>query len=319
VHDEQVSKRFRSTNSSQTVYSSHATHPSSVRERPHGNLVDLASIRPGQYHRQPKPTEDPEVKKFKDTVREAEKSTLVFNLNLGRVPIVNQDTMSTRATVALNELAATVEKSRTNNPTPDTMAAIDKGMKFYGRATKSFQKRGDPLSGAYCTVPIRYDFTDKDTRAYAETVLKDKCKLQCTTPYPLILRESIKQVMNKVKEEYPNHYVKVSVDTASMSLKVAYRPMIPAGSKEEKKWSNLDQVIPIPREALDVNARKVPPGFKVEFEVESALLYQATNATNATQGMEVELPDSPSPSQVQTSSITVSKSAKKKVSKQLPL
>jgi hypothetical protein len=188
-------------------------------------------------------------------------------------------------------------------------------MKFYGRATKSFQKRGDPLSGSYCTVPIRYDFSDKDTRAYAESVLKDKCKLQCSTPYPLILRETIKQVMNKVKEEFPNHYVTVSVDTSSMSLKVAYRPMIPAGSKEEKKWSYLDKVIPIPREALDINARKVPLGFKVDFEVNSALLSQATNAS---QGMEVELPDSPSP-QGQASITTVSKSAKKKVTKQLPL
>jgi hypothetical protein len=172
-HDEQVSKRFRTFTNSQRTHTSQDTDSYSMRDRPQGNLVDLASIRPGQYHRQAKPTEAPEVKKFKDTVREAEKSTLVFNLNLGRVPIVNQDTMSTRATIALNEMAATVEKSKSKTPTPDTMAAIDdvlsvvKGMKFYGRATKSFQKRGDPLSGSYCTVPIRYDFSDKDTRAYA--------------------------------------------------------------------------------------------------------------------------------------------------------
>jgi hypothetical protein len=286
----------------------------------YSNLIDLASIGSRQYHRPAKPADSPEVRRFKDAVREAEKSTLVFNLNLGKVPIVNQDTMSTRATVAINEMAAAAEESRSSVPSPDTMSAIDDvlsvvtGMKFYGRATKSFRKTGDSQSGAYCTLPIRYDFTDKDTRSYAETVLKEKCKIQCSTPYPTILRETIKQVMNKVKTEIPNSFVKVNVDTNSMNLKVSYRPMIPPGSKEEKRWTNLSKPIPIPKEALDIGARKVPDGFTVDFDLDLGI--------HSSQGMDVELPLSPSPTSSQqngNNSAKKNRSVAKNAARQLPL
>jgi hypothetical protein len=172
---DQVHKRFKSTDNL-------LPHQPSVR--PRSNMVNLATL----PHRQPPRTLDkPEVKKFKDAVRDAEKSTLIFNLDMGKIPLVNRDTMSTRATMALTQRAAKVENSRTSVPSADSMAAIDDalsvvtGMKCYGRATKSYQKANDPLSGSFCTVPVRYDFHDKETKSYAENVLRDKCKVL----YPL--------------------------------------------------------------------------------------------------------------------------------------
>jgi hypothetical protein len=120
--------------------------------------------------------------------------------------------------------------------------------------------------------------------------------------------------MNKVKAEIPNNFVKVNVDTNSMSLKVAYRPMIPAGSKEEKRWSNLSRPIPIPKEALDIGARKVPDGFTVDFDLDIGI--------HNSQGMDVELPPSPSPTSSQpngNNSARKNRSAVKNASRQLPL
>jgi hypothetical protein len=169
-------------------------------------MVDLATISQGkQVYR---PTEDPKVKKFKDAIRDAEKFTLIFNLNLGKVPMINQDTMSTRVTVALTEMAAAVDESQGNVPSEDTMSAIDdvlsvaKGIKFYGKATKSFKSNKDPRSGSYCTIPVRYDFGDADTRTFAENILKEKCKIQCSTAYPAVVRECIKQLVDNTKVEY---------------------------------------------------------------------------------------------------------------------
>jgi hypothetical protein len=165
------------------------------------------------------PPVDPAVKKFRDAVKEAEKSTLVFNLNMGKVPIMNQQTISSKATTALTEMAASSEGKFGRIPSNESVAAIDDvlsvvtGMSFYGKATKTYRNPKDKAnSGAFCTVPVKYTFKDKDTRIRAEMVLRDTCKVNCSTPYPVILRDTIRQVVNYVKNDYPDNMVRVNVD-----------------------------------------------------------------------------------------------------------
>jgi hypothetical protein len=199
-------------------------------------MIDLASFLrhsdtgnkssgPANRTRDPDPEYDPAVSAFKEAVKEAEKSTVIFNLNLGRVPIVNQDTISTNVTKALTSLAAEAESdNRGSTPSNNTIAILDDalsvvtGMKFFGKKTYSYKRDSDPNSGSYCKIPVRYDFQDKEVRQFAESVFRDKCKVQCSTPYPVILRECIKQVINQAKSVYPNNFVSVTVDTNKMLL-----------------------------------------------------------------------------------------------------
>ena len=207
------------------------------------------------------PAVDPEVKKFRDSVKEAEKSSLVFNLNMGKVPIMNQSSMCTKATSALTSMAAEAEGKSSSIPSDDTVTAIDdvlsvvKSMSFFGKSTKTYRNTKDPKSGSFCTVPVRYNFKDKDTRVRAETLLREKCKIHCSTPYPTILRESIRQVISHVKKDYPEDMVRVSVDLPNLGLKV-FR-------KSQGEWKTYKELVPIPTEALDVSARKIPEGFRV--------------------------------------------------------
>jgi hypothetical protein len=261
------------------------------------NMVDLRSVSQTRTSRAPPPRIEvnPEVKKFKDTVREAEKSTLVFNLNLGRSPVINHDTISTRVTKALTDKAASIDGV---GPLPkeDTVAALDdvlsivKGMKFYGRATKSYINSKDSLSGSYCTIPVRYDFTDKESRLYAETVLRDRCKVQCSTPYPLILREAIKQLVDETKARYRSDYVKVNVDTSSMTLIVYKRPMLPPGDKSKKVWSTVGAPIPIPDACLDVSARRIPENFVVSIHGNDAHMSDSDTDSLELQGAAANKP-----------------------------
>jgi hypothetical protein len=149
----------------------------------------------------------PDMQRFKDAVKSAEKSTLVFNLDLGRTPILNTDTMSKRATLALTSMAAVAEGRSKDNPSSESIGVIDDvlsivtGIHFFGNTTKSYHNPRDPTnSGSYCTIPIKYDFNDKDSRILAETVLRNKCNVHCTTPYPPILRECIRRVINGTKQ-----------------------------------------------------------------------------------------------------------------------
>jgi hypothetical protein len=226
----------------------------------------------------------PEVQSFRDTVKNAEKSTLIFNLNLGRVPILNTDTMSKRATLALTSMAAEVEGNSKDNPSKKSIEMIDDimsvstGIHFYGTTTKSYRHPRDDLSGSFCTIPIRYDFDDRETRIQVEQTLRTNCNVKCSTPYPPILRECIKRVIADAKTEFPDNLIKVVVDSNNLTLKVARKV-----SKDDKsRWIYASEDIKLPQEALDTRSRKIPESLtigKVKFLFLFLYLFTTTQKT----------------------------------------
>jgi hypothetical protein len=210
------------------------------------------------------PPKDPKVEKFKDAIKEAERSTLAFNLDMGTVPIMNRDTIAQKATLALTKMAAQIEKPGSTIPSEDTVAAIDDalsvttGYEIYGTATKTYRHPSDKLSGAFCTVPVRYDFESKDARVRAEKVLRDKCNVNCAVPYPPMVRETIKQVINHVREEHPSNLVRVTIDTGKCCFNISRRPVNNADG-------NADGSKAIPEVAFDVDTKRVPADFKISW------------------------------------------------------
>jgi hypothetical protein len=226
---------------------------------------------------------DPVKKKFREAIKEAEKSTLIFNLNLGKVPILNRETMNKRATLALASLAAAKEKKTVSAPDNDTVEAIDDALSvahnvtFFGNGTKTYKNPKDPLSGSYCTAPVKYDFEDKEVRFTAEKVLRDKCGINCAVPYPTMVRECMKQIVNEVKQVHPDNFVRVNVDTNKLVFKVARKP--PKGDPDPR-WKYDVKDVPIPVEAMNVTIRQVPKDFKITVPVNVTAPAPATPRVN---------------------------------------
>ena len=151
-------------------------------------------------------------------------------------------------------------------------------MDLFGKSTKSYTNSKESNSGAFCTIPVKYSFEDKDTRIRAETTLSNSCKVSCSTPYPIILRECIKQVVNSVKAKYPGEFVRTNVDPVKMSLSVARR------ANNESGWSYFKEYIPLPQEVLNVDAQKVPEGFRLTNLPECIGGYTPTKPERGRQG-----------------------------------
>jgi hypothetical protein len=193
--------------------------PTASRKNLAGGLVAVTADERGKLpesRRQDIPEETEEEKlqrKFTDAIRDAERSTLCFNLNMGNVPIMNKSTISEKASLALTKMAAEKE-GRNSFPSADAVAAIDDvtslvtKMEFFGASTKQYKGKG---STGFCTVPVKYQFKDKDHRIYAEKTLRETCQVKCATPYPAIVRECIKQVVDHVRLTHPEDFVRVSV------------------------------------------------------------------------------------------------------------
>jgi hypothetical protein len=205
--------------------------------------------------------EEKKLRKFGEAIRDAERSTLCFNLDMGNVPIMNKHTISEKASLALAKMAAAAENR--NFPSPDKIEALDDitsmvtNMELYGSSTKQYTGKD---STGFCTVPVRYQFKDREQKTFAEKTLRDICKVKCSTPYPAIVRECIKQVVAHVREVHPTDFIRVSVITKEFSLKVSRRP-----PGKDLPWYDYPDLLRLPNEALDVNAKKAPAGLRMFF------------------------------------------------------
>jgi len=148
-------------------------------------------------------------------------------------------------------MAAKVENPNSTIPSNDAIDAIDdvistaKKMSFIGKATRSVRNSKDKsLNGAYMTIPVKYEFADRGTKFFCDEVLRKTCNAQLTVPYPAILREGIKQIVEKYKGDFPDYLIKVLVDTRRMQFKVSRR------LTKDSEWIKIPDRIPIPDSCL---------------------------------------------------------------------
>jgi hypothetical protein len=198
---------------------------------------------------------------------------------MGNTPIMNKVTISELASLALTKMATIVEGKGKSIPSPEIIESLDDvtsmvtNMELYGSKTQTYKGKD---STGFCTVPVKYQFKDREQKTYAEKTLRDLCKVKCSTPYPAIVRECIKQVVEHVRASHPSDYVRVNVVPKEFSLKVSRRP-----PGKDCPWVEYPDLLRLPDQAIDVNARKVPNGLRMFFLPEEPLEDMVTSPTVA--------------------------------------
>ena len=121
-------------------------------------------------------------------------------------------------------------------------------LEFLGSGTRKFynnRKRDDPRNGKMCTVPVRMDFKNKETKIQAETTLRSVCKVNCSTPYPKKLRQLISEMIKQGKDSNPGSYIRIKVDIDNLLLS--------AHARQGDSWTHLKLDMVIPLDILDRN------------------------------------------------------------------
>jgi hypothetical protein len=212
------------------------------------------------------PQVDPRISKYDTLIQEAERATLLFNLDMGKVELQNKQHMKDKASIALTKMAAATEGSKNSIPSEDTITLLDdtlsmaKGMTIFGKSTKTYRNARDPdNSGKFCTAPVKLDFQNKATRIKCEDILRKKCKVKCSVPYPTVIRECITSVISRVKKDFPNDFVKVTPVRGTPALKVEK-----ISNSPEAVWQVWDKLVELPDFVLDnLDARSLPKDFKM--------------------------------------------------------
>ena len=192
--------------------------------------------------------------KVKKTLREAERKTVVFDLNLGTAPTINKETISKKVTVALHDKAREGNHDYALN---DACEMVDDTLscsmlEFMGNGTKKYYNRrdnNDPKNGKMCTVPVRFDFKNKETRIQAENTLRNICKVSCSVPYPKKLRTLLATRIAEGKKIRSGCFIRNRVDIDNLKIVTSARA--------ENGWEHLDMDIPIPEDILGNDTMEV--------------------------------------------------------------
>ena len=187
-------------------------------------------------------------KRLKQSIRDAEKRSVLFNLDLGPVPTMNKETLSRKVTMALSDKAkggAHDYNIDDAEETIDDVLSCSK-LEFLGSNSRKFhnnKKPSDSRNGKFCTLPVRMDFKDKETRIQAEISLRKICKVSCSTPYPKTLRKLLDSLVKEGKTIAPDLYIRTRVNVEKLTIDVHAR--------DKDIWRDLGLSRQIPLDILD--------------------------------------------------------------------
>jgi hypothetical protein len=187
-------------------------------------------------------------KKVKQVLKDAEKKTVIFNLNLGKHPAMNKETLSRKVTEAL---AAPVKAGQHDYNITDAEEILDdilscSKLEFLGTQSKLFynnRNANDTRNNTMYTIPVRMDFRDRESRFEAEVMLRKICKVNCSVPYPKKLRQILGDLVKEGKRLQPDCFIRTKVNAEKLTVDVH--------AKTSTGWLDLGLSRPIPTNILD--------------------------------------------------------------------
>ncbi len=188
-------------------------------------------------------------KKLRQVISKAEKSTVIFNANLGDVPVMNQDTLARKVTLLLHDKAKNEgeyrDKHRLAEEAVDdflSCATLD----FLGKGTRPFFNRkdlSDERNKKFCTVPVKLTWKTKGERIRGEQAIRRVCKSQCSVPYPKKIRSLIDEALKEGQSAKPGCYIRVRIMQENLT--------VVAHAREDNSWVDLKIEKSIPIDILE--------------------------------------------------------------------
>jgi hypothetical protein len=188
-------------------------------------------------------------KKLRQAIIKAEKSTVIFNADLGSVPVMNRDTLARKVTLLLHDKARVEGEYKDNQKAAEeavddflSCATLD----FLGKGTQPFFNKKDTedeRNRKFCTVPIKLTWKSKGERIRGEQSIRKVCNSKCSVPYPKKIRDLVYEVLKSGQSAKPGCYIRVRVSHETLT--------VVAHAREGNTWSDLGISKKIPSDILE--------------------------------------------------------------------
>jgi hypothetical protein len=163
---------------------------------------------------------------FTAAVREAERSVVIYNLDLGQSPLLNPTTISSKVTAALISAAAGNLNKENTNPMATAGEMVNdllsqvKGMVLFGKGTRPCKDpKNSENNGKFYTVPVKLSFNNKQVAKSVNDILRQQYKVSTFIPYHKTLKKAMTLAHEKVSKAHPGMQVLISLDSTNRNLK----------------------------------------------------------------------------------------------------
>jgi hypothetical protein len=102
----------------------------------------------------------------------------------------------------------------------DALSCAD-NVEFLGQTTaRKIDKRdpAKPITLPFCTMPVKLDFPDRNTRIHFERTVRKHCNLKASISLPAPIRKYQGMYLQAMKDRHRGKYVMVRPDVASLGL-----------------------------------------------------------------------------------------------------
>jgi hypothetical protein len=144
-----------------------------------------------------RPRVEPGTAELKAALAAAEKSAIVFDVDLGPSPVANRASLNGAFAAGLK--AATLKVAgETGGDANEVIRVVNDALScadnvdFKGQTSaKRIDKRdpANPIMSPFCSMPVKLDFPDKNTRIHFERTLRKHCNLKANISLPDPIRK----------------------------------------------------------------------------------------------------------------------------------
>ena len=193
----------------------------------------------------PKPLQ-PGKKELIEALEKSEKESVLFGANLGASVIAHRGTLNNNLTTdfhrrvlerAADKPEETVRESL--RLVEDALSCVD-NLEFLGTRSKPISNSHEVPDGKFCTMPVKLNFTDRDSRVNFERTVRELTGLKAVQSLPHPLRKEMAAFRKALEERYEGEIIMTRPNTQSLEF-VAFHK-----KDGDKRWSSCVETHPIP-------------------------------------------------------------------------
>jgi hypothetical protein len=212
------------------------------------SFASVASA-PASFPTVSRPRAEPGTAELKAALTSAEKTAVVFDVDLGRSPVANRAALNGAFAAGLKAATMKTAENTGNDANEcirivnDALSCAD-NLEFTGQTTtRKIDKRDpeNPKTLDFCTMPVKLDFPDRNTRIHFEKTLRKHCGVKATISLPFQIRRFQSLYLDAMRDRYKGRVITARPDTSTMSM-VAFMK-----NEGSRGWSRCRETVLIPR------------------------------------------------------------------------
>jgi hypothetical protein len=154
----------------------------------------------------------------------AEKTAVVFDADLGRVLVANHGTLNGAFAAGLKAATMKVAEESGGDVNEgirvvnDPLSCVD-NLDFIGQTSARKIDKRDPenqITLPFCTMPVKLDFPDRNTRIHFEKTLRKHCGLRATMSLPFQIRKYQNLFLSALRSRYVCRTMSARPDTSTL-------------------------------------------------------------------------------------------------------